>query len=142
VALSFYQRSRPESRLPPEAEIERSELCAKRAAQSVSPRLQDGGGFNMSIEPEGWHIAAGPPLWDTQTKAFSFFLQKHGRERVLCVLTVDALERAVQSSGLSAPALTRIFDAHRQMIELRAAQKLNAGLFDTNGLVRIGAGDI
>ena len=55
---------------------------------------------------------------------------------------MDALEKAVQSSDLSEPALTRIFDAHRQMIELRAAQKLDAGLVDSNGCVLLGADDI
>jgi len=55
---------------------------------------------------------------------------------------MDALEKAVQSSDLSEPALTRIFDAHRQMIELRAAQKLHAGLVDSNGCVLLGADDI
>jgi len=55
---------------------------------------------------------------------------------------MDALENAVQSSDLSAPALTRIFDAHRQLIELRAAQKLNAGLLDSKGSVLVGADDI
>jgi hypothetical protein len=34
------------------------------------------------------------------------------------------------------------FDAHRLMIELRAAQKLNAGLFDSNESVLVGADDI
>jgi len=96
----------------------------------------------MSIEPEGWYMVAQPPLWDAETKAFSFFLQRRGRERVLCILTMDALEQAVQSRDLSVPTLTQIFDAHRQMIELRAAQKLNAGLFDANGFVRVGAADI
>ena len=57
-------------------------------------------------------------------------------------LAVDALENTVQSSDLSEPALTRIFDAHRQMIELRAAQKLNAGLLESNGSVLVGADDI
>ena len=61
---------------------------------------------------------------------------------MLCVLTIDALENAIQSSDLSEPELTRIFDAHRQMIELRAAQKLNAGLLDANGSVLVGADDI
>ena len=40
------------------------------------------------------------------------------------------------------PALRGIFDTHRQMIELRAAQKLNAGLFDPNRSVLIDADDI
>jgi hypothetical protein len=96
----------------------------------------------MSIEPEGWHIDASPPSWDPEAKTFSFFLHKPGRERVLCILAIDALENAVQSSDLSRPALIRIFDAHRQMIELRAAQKLNAGLLDADGSVRVGADDI
>ena len=96
----------------------------------------------MSIEPEGWHMDAGPPSWDAEAKTFSFFLRKPGRERVLCILAVDALENAAQSSELSEPALSRIFDAHRQMIELRAAQKLNAGLLDANGSVLLGADDI
>jgi hypothetical protein len=96
----------------------------------------------MSIEPEGWHIEVGPPSWDSEAKTLSFFLHKPGHERVLCTLTIDALENAVQSSDLSGPALTRIFDAHRQMIELRAAQKLNAGLLDSDGCVLVGADDI
>ena len=98
--------------------------------------------FQMSIEPEGWHVDAGPPSWDAEAKKFSFFLRKPGREPVLCILALDALENAAQSSDLSEPALNRIFDAHRQMIELRAAQKLNAGVFDSNGSVLVGADDI
>jgi hypothetical protein len=62
--------------------------------------------------------------------------------RVLCILATDALEKAAQSSDLTEPALRRITGAHRQMIELRAAQKLNAGLFDSNGSVLIDADDI
>jgi hypothetical protein len=96
----------------------------------------------MSIEPEGWHIETGPPSWNAEGKTFSFFLQKLGHERVLCLLTIDALEHAIQTNDLSGPELTRIFDAHRQMIELRAAQKLNAGLLDLNGSVLVGANDI
>jgi hypothetical protein len=96
----------------------------------------------MSIEPAGWHMDAGPPSWDAEAKAFSFFLRKPGRERVLCILAVDALENAAQSSDLSEPALRRIFDAHRQIVELRAAQKINAGLLDSNGSVLIDADDI
>jgi hypothetical protein len=96
----------------------------------------------MSGEPEGWHLDAGPPSWDAEAKTLSFFLRKPGHERVLCILAMAALENAVQSSDLSEPALTRIFDAHRQLIELRAAQKLNAGLLEANGSVMVGAGDI
>ena len=59
----------------------------------------------MSIEPEGWQMDVGPPSWDAEAKTFSFFLQKGGRERVLCTLAMDALENAVQSSDLSEPAL-------------------------------------
>jgi Protein of unknown function (DUF1488) len=89
----------------------------------------------MLIEPEGWYMDAGPPSWDAVAKTFSFFLCKSGCDRVLCVLTIDALENAAQSSDLSEPAMNRIFDAHRLLIELRAAQKVNAGLFDSNGSV-------
>ena len=96
----------------------------------------------MSVGPEGWHIDADPPSWDPEAKTFSFFLHKPGHQRVSCILTIAALENAVQSSDLSEPALTRIFDAHRQMIELRAAQKLNAGLLDSDGCVLVGADDI
>ena len=96
----------------------------------------------MSIESAGWHMDAGPPSWDAEAKTFSFSLCKAGRERVLCILTRDALENAAQSSDLSEPVLRRIFDAHRQMIELRAAQKLNARLLDSNGSVLIDADDI
>jgi hypothetical protein len=96
----------------------------------------------MSIELAGWHIDAAPPSWDAEAKTFSFFLQKPGRECVLCILAVEALENAAQSSDLSEPVLRRIFDAHKQMIELRAAQKINAGQLDSNGSVRIDADDI
>jgi hypothetical protein len=96
----------------------------------------------MSIKPQGWHMDAGPPSWDPTTKTFSFFLHKRRRERVSCTVRVDALENAVQSRDLSELALARIFDAHRQMIELRAAQKLDAGLLDSNGSVLVGADDI
>jgi hypothetical protein len=96
----------------------------------------------MSIEPEGWHMDAGTPSWHAVTKTFSFFLRKPGRECVLCILALDALEKAVQSSDVSDTALVRIFDAHRQMIELRAAPKLNAGLLDSNGSVLTEADDI
>ena len=96
----------------------------------------------MSTEPEGWFMDAGPPSWDAEAKTFSFFLQKQRRDRVLCILTVGTLEQAAQSTDLSIPALTQIFEAHRQMIELRAAQKLNAGLLEPDGAVLITGGDI
>ena len=85
---------------------------------------------------------AGPPTWDAKAKIFSFFLHKPGQERVLCTLAMAALENAVQSGDLSEPALARIFDAHRQLIELRAAQKLNAGQIDSNDSVLLRADDI
>ena len=96
----------------------------------------------MSIEPEGWFMDAGPPSWDAEARTFSFFLRKPGREPVMCILAMDALENAAQTADLSEPALTRIFDAHRLIIELRAAQKLNAGLLDADGSVRLGADDM
>ena len=83
-----------------------------------------------------------PPSWDPEAKTFSFFLHKRDQESVLCIVAMDALEDAAQSSDLSEPALTRIFDAHRQLIELRAAQKLNAGQIDSNGSVLLRADDI
>ncbi len=104
--------------------------------------LKKGDGFKMSIEPEGWHMDPGPPSWDPEAKTFSFFLHKRDQESVLCIVAMDALENAVQSSELSEPALIRIFEAHRQIIELRAAQKLNAGLLDSHGFVLVGADDI
>lgn len=96
----------------------------------------------MPIEPMGWHMDASPPSWDANDKTFSFFLCKTGCDRVLCVVALDVLEHAAQSSDLSGTALLRIFDAHRLMIELRAAQKLNAELLDSKGSVRLDAGDI
>ena len=83
-----------------------------------------------------------PPSWDPEAKTFSFFLRKQGRENVLCIVAMDALENAVQSSDLSEPALIQIFDAHRQLIELRAAQKLNHGLLESDGSVLVSANDI
>ena len=60
----------------------------------------------------------------------------------MCVLAMDVLENAAQSSDLSEPALSRIFDAHRLMIELRAAQKLNTRLLETDDSVLLGADDM
>jgi hypothetical protein len=85
---------------------------------------------------------ADAPAWDAQAQAFSFFLIKRGSARVRCFVALDVMESAVQSKDLSEPMLCRIFDAHRQMIELRAAQKLNAGLLDPDGTVRLRADDI
>jgi hypothetical protein len=50
-----------------------------------------------------------PPLWDPEAKTFSFFLQKRDRKSVPCIVTIDALEHAVQSRDLSELPLTRIF---------------------------------
>jgi hypothetical protein len=96
----------------------------------------------MSIEPEGWHMDPSPPSWDPEAETFSFFLRKRDQESVLCLVAMDALESAAQSGDLSEPALTRIFDAHRQLIELRAAQKLDAGQVDPDGSVLLRAADI
>ena len=96
----------------------------------------------MSIEPAGWYMDPGPPSWDPEAKTFSSFLHKRDQESVLCIVAIDALEDAAQSSDLSGPALTRIFDAHRQLIELRAAQKLNAGQIESNGSVLVRAEEI
>ena len=61
----------------------------------------------------------------------------------MCILAMDALENAAPiESDLSEPALSRIFEAHRLMIELRAAQKLNARVLDTDGSVLLGADDM
>ena len=84
----------------------------------------------------------GPPSWRPEGNAFSFYLRKLGHNRVLCVVSIDALEGAVQSNDLSETILSRIFDAHRQMIELRAGQKLKAGLFEPYGSVFVRASDI
>jgi hypothetical protein len=121
-----------------------SNLLRANRDGSISPllALKLTEGLKMSIEPEGWYMDAGPPSWDAEAKTFSFFLCKSGCDRVLCVLAIDALENAAQSSDLSEPAMTRIFDAHRLLIELRAAQKVNAGLLDSNGSVLLGADDI
>ena len=96
----------------------------------------------MSIESAGWLMDDGPPSWRPEANAFSFYLRKSGHDRVLCILSIDALEGAVQSNDLPETALLRIFDAHRLMIELRAAQKLNAGLLDADGRVLLGADDL
>jgi hypothetical protein len=96
----------------------------------------------MSVESAGWYMDDGPPSWRPETKAFSFYLRKLGHDQVMCVVSIDALEGAVQLNDLSETILGRIFDAHRQMIELRAAQKLNAGLFEPDGSVLVSASDI
>ena len=83
-----------------------------------------------------------PTIVGCRSQDVFVFLTQAGREPVLCILATDALENAAQSSDLFEPALRSIFDAHRQMIELRAAQQLNAGLFDSNGSVLIDADDI
>jgi hypothetical protein len=104
--------------------------------------LIQGEGFEMSIESAGWHMDDGPPSWRPEARSFSFYLHRPGHDRVLCILSIDALEGAAQSNDLSEPVLSRIFDAHRLMIELRAAQKLNARLFESDGSVLVSVDDI
>jgi hypothetical protein len=111
-------------------------------AGSIPCGVEDGAGVKMAIEPEGWHMDPSSPSWDPEAKTFSFFLHKRDQESVLCIVAMDALENAAQSNDLSEPTLTRIFDAHRQLIELRAAQKLNAGQVESNGSVLVRAEDI
>lgn len=90
----------------------------------------------------GWHLDRDPPSWSDETESFSFFLRKARRERVLCTVTIGALLKAAPLSDLSEPGLRRrVFDARRQMIELRAAEKLNAGRSDPDGSVRLDAND-
>jgi hypothetical protein len=116
-------------------------LHHEKVARSIPCGVEEGEVFKMAIEPEGWHMDPGPPSWDPEARTFSFFLHKRGRESALCIVPMDALENAVQSSDLSEPALARIFDAHRQLIELRAGQKLNAGLLEADGSVLVSAND-
>jgi len=123
-----------------------SNLGSRSPASGDEPSRGNGvggmGRVQMSMEPEGWYMDAGPPSWDAKANTFSFFIRKLGHEPVMCILAMDALENAAQSSDLSEPARNRIFDAHRLMIELRAAQKLNAGLLDADGRVLLGVDDL
>jgi hypothetical protein len=84
----------------------------------------------------------GLTIVECRSQDFSFYLHKKGCDRVLCMVSADALEGAVQSGSLSETALCQIFDAHRLMIELRAAQKLNGRLIELDGSVLVGAEDI
>jgi len=84
----------------------------------------------------------GHTIVERRAKTFSFYLYKQGCDRVLCTVSADALEGAMQSGGLSETALHQIFDAHRLLIELRAAQKLNAELIELDGSVLVTAEDI
>jgi hypothetical protein len=55
---------------------------------------------------------------------------------------MSALLKTAPLSDLSEAGLRRrIFDAHRQLIELRAAEKLNAGLSNSDGSVLLGPDD-
>ena len=91
----------------------------------------------MSIEPEGWYMDAGPPSWDAEAKTLSFFLCKRGHERVLCVLTIDALEEAyavvpgrpICGIGGRAPAAAiRAHEALRgRCLNRNAAQRASSG---------------
>jgi hypothetical protein len=99
------------------------------------------GGFGMATE-SGWYLDTGRPSWSVETQRFSFFLQKRDRERVLCMVTANALAKAGPPNDLSEPAMRRVFDAHRQLIELRAAEKLNAGAREVDGSVLLGTEDI
>jgi hypothetical protein len=93
--------------------------------------------------PDAANRLIGLPSWNAEARTFSFFLRKRDCEPVICTLAMDALENAAQTGDLSEAALNRIFDAHRLMIELRAAQKLNAGrLLEADGSVLLGADDM
>jgi hypothetical protein len=97
----------------------------------------------MSTEPEGWHMDP------THHRG----IQKPRRFPSCCASKVVgacyALSRWMRwrmrfsrVTFPSQPALARIFGAHRQLIELRAAQKLNAGLLESDGSVLVSANDI
>jgi hypothetical protein len=62
----------------------------------------------------GWYLDTGRPSWSVEPQRFSFFLQKRDRERVLCMVTANALAKAGQGppNDLSEPAMRRVFDAH------------------------------
>ena len=96
----------------------------------------------MTTEEAGWYMDPRPPSWDPPTDTFSFFLHKEGSASVLCFIAIDVLENAVQLQELSEPVLIQIFDAHRQLIELRAAQQVNSGQIDSTGFVVLRANDI
>lgn len=81
----------------------------------------------MAAEP-GWHLGADPAAWSADTKSFRFFLRKRDRERVSCTVTMGALLKTAPMSDVSEAALRRIFDAHRHLIELRAAERLTTGI--------------
>src|SRR5437763_13564460 len=111
-----------------------SNLGSRSPASGDEPSRGNGVGgmerVQVSMEPEGWYMDAGPPSWDAEAKTFSFFLRKLGHEPVRCILALDAFEHAAQSNDLSGPALSRTFDADTLMIELRTAPKLNRVLLD------------
>src|SRR5207253_6988653 len=94
--------------------------------------------FNMAYRS----FQGGSGRLDTRLDTPPSINRRHPNSCLARVLAIDALENAAQSSDLSEPAMNRIFDAHRLLIELRAAQKVNAGLLDSNGCVLLGADDI
>jgi hypothetical protein len=61
----------------------------------------------MSIRPEGWHIAAGAPSWDSEAKTFSFLLCKRGHKGVLCILDMTVLEVLFSRAILLNPRLLK-----------------------------------
>jgi hypothetical protein len=81
----------------------------------------------MSIEPEGWHIDVGSPSWDAEAKTFSFFLHKPGRERVLCILAMDALEQAVDSMPVASAEVSVSGCKHAGKKELKSASVTGLG---------------
>jgi hypothetical protein len=61
----------------------------------------------MSIDPSGWHMDAGTSSWNEKAKTFSFYLHKRGRDRVLCMVSADALEGAAQQAVFPKPPLAK-----------------------------------
>ena len=83
-----------------------------------------------------------PPIMETGSQGVFLLPAQDGPRPSVVHHLIEALEGAVQFNDLSETVFSRIFDAHRQMIELRAAQKLNAGLFEPDGSVLVSASDI
>ncbi len=76
--------------------------------------------------------------WDSDTEAVEFWAEVNGR-RVRCQVFWEALNALDHSSGKKPLDL---FSVHRHVVEAKAAEKILAGTFETDGSISIREEDV
>jgi hypothetical protein len=94
--------------------------CCAHKSRIVAPGLR-GWVMPVTFESDFW--------WDAVTQTIKFYAHYESR-RIHCAVSRPALEDFAKSLGLSHLDPVRVYREHRREIELKAANKIRAGLFE------------